>query len=305
MIVTCGESLVDLIPERNGDDVLYRPVLGGSHYTVALGIARLGGASGYLWELSRDELGRRFFASLEGAGVDCSMVRRSERPTPVAVVDDTGPEARYNIADPGRVMHDTELPPLSATARCLSIGSAVLAQEPVGSRIEALARTAPLITIDYNARPPSITDAAAYRARLRRLAALSGVVKASVTDIEVIGEGDGEAYMRELIEAGTSMAILTAAEGGATAYTRRGSAHVPSRCGRLVDTVGAGDSFMAALLYRLQRDDALSRERLAAYDAPALAGLITFAQAAAAFTCGRTGAAMPCRADLDDLVECH
>lgn len=302
MIVTCGEALVDLIPERSGDDVLYRPVLGGSHYTVALGIARLGGASGYLWELSRDELGRRFLAALEAAGVDCSMVRIGERATPVAVVDDSGPEARYTIADPGRVMHDTELPPLPAGTICLSIGSAVLAQEPVGTRIEALARTAPLITIDYNARPPSISDAVAYRARLRRLAALSGVVKASVADIEVIGEGDPDAYMRELIEAGASMAVLTAAEGGATAYTRRGSAHVPSRCGRLVDTVGAGDSFMAALLFRLQSDQALTRERLSAYDPAGLADLLTFAQAAAAYTCARTGAVMPTREDIGVMV---
>ncbi len=305
MIVTCGEALVDLIPERTGDEVLYRPVLGGSHYTVALGIARLGGASGYLWELSRDELGRRFLATLRGAGVDCGAVRIGERATPVAVVDDSGPEARYNIADPDRVMHDTALPPLPAGTRCLSIGSAVLAHEPVGSRIEALARTAPLITIDYNARPPSITDAAEYRARLRRLAALSGVVKASVTDIEVIGEGEAEAYMQQLVQAGASMAVLTAAQNGATAYTRHGSAHVASQCSRLVDTVGAGDSFMAALLFRLQRDGALSRERLGGYDSGALADLMTFAQTASAYTCARTGAAMPTHADLDGAPLCY
>ena len=123
-----------------------------------------------------------------------------------------------------------------------------------------------------------------------------------VADIEVIGEGDPDAYMRQLIEAGASMAVLTAAEGGATAYTRRGSAHVPSRCGRLVDTVGAGDSFMAALLFRLQSDQALSRERLSAYEPAGLVDLLTFAQAAAAYTCARTGAVMPTREDIGVMV---
>jgi len=305
LIVTCGEALVDLIPERRHGEVLYRPVLGGSLYTVALGIARLGGLSGYLWELSHDELGRRFMGSLVEAGVDTSAVRVSERATPVAVVDDTGPEPRYNIADPDRVMFETALAPLPSATTCLQIGSATLAHEPVGSTIEALALTAPLITIDYNARPPSITDPARYRARLRRLAALSGVVKASVADIALIGEGDAEDYMRRLVEDGAAMAVLTAAADGAMAFTRAGSARVASPCAALVDPVGAGDSFMAALLYRLQRDDALSKTRLNGYAEDDLADLIAFAQSAAAFTCARKGAAMPSQGDLAGGMECH
>lgn len=305
MIVTCGEALVDLIPERHHDEVLYRPVLGGSLYTVALGIARLGGRSGYLWELSRDALGQRFLGSLTAAGVDVSAVRVSERATPVAVVDDSGPEPRYNIADPDRVMFETALAPLPAATACLQIGSATLAHEPVGSAIEALAVTAPLITIDYNARPPSIKSPAAYRARLRRLAALSGVVKASVADIELIGEGDPEEYMRELVATGAAMAVLTAAADGAMAFTRHGSVHVASPCAAMVDPVGAGDSFMAALLFRLQRDGALSRHGLRGYGKDDLANLLRFAQTAAAYTCARKGAEMPTQGDLAGGVECH
>ncbi len=298
MIVACGELLVDLMPEGEGDDIVYRPVLGGSHYTVALGIARLGGRAGYLWELSHDTLGQRFHASLCAAGVDCSAVRRASRATPTAIVDKSGPEPRYNIADPDRVMHDTPLPPLPAGAACLHIGSAVLAQDPVGGYIEAAARTAPLVSLDINARPPSITDREAYCGRLRRIAALSGVVKASVADIEVIGEGDAESYMTARVNEGASIAILTMAEGGALAITARERVWRQSRATVVRDPVGAGDAFMAALLFRLQSMGALSREAIADLGEGTIADLLDFAQTAAAFTCGRSGAVMPTAGDL-------
>lgn len=305
MIVTCGEALVDLIPEPDGEELLYRAVLGGSLYTVALGIARLGGRSGYLWELSRDTLGRRFASALEAAGVDAAAVRLGERATPVAVVDRSGPEPRYNIADPDRVMFEMELAAVPPNTECLQIGSAVLAHEPVGTAIEALAATVPFVSIDFNARPPSITDRAAYRARLRRLAARAGVVKASVADIALIGEGDPHAYMRQAVEAGAALGVLTAAGEGAYAFTRAGEAHVASLCTAVVDPVGAGDSFMAAMLYRLQRDEALSKARLCGYDAGQLTTLLRFAQTAAAFTCARRGAVMPTQGELVGDLACH
>ena len=210
----------------------------------------------------------------------------------------SGEEPRYNIADPDGVMLDTVPGILPAGAAALHIGSAVLARDPVGAAIEAVARTAPLVTIDYNARAPSIVDAVAYRARLRRIAALSGVVKASVADIALIGEGEPEAYMAELIEAGAAMTVLTAGSAGAQIRTASASAEAPSLAPGVVDPVGAGDSFMAALLYRLQRDRTLSKDALRQYDAAGLADLLEYAQAAAAFTCAHKGAVMPTAGEL-------
>ena len=286
------------MPEGQGEDIVYRPVLGGSHFTVAVGIARLGGHAGYLWDLSRDTLGQRFYASLGAAGVDCSAVSRSDRATPTAIVDMSGPEPRYNIADPDRVMTDTLLPVLPAGAVCLHIGSAVLAQDPVGGRIEAAARAAPLVSLDINARPPSISDRAAYCGRLRKIAAFSGIVKASVADIEVIGEGDAETYMKARVDEGAAIAILTMAEGGAIAMTRQHRVWRQSRATEVLDPVGAGDAFMAALLFRLQETDTLTRDAISALGKEAIANLLDFAQVAAAFTCARKGAVMPTAEEL-------
>ena len=299
MIVACGEALVDLMPETVAGETLYRPVLGGSLYNVAVGVARLGGRSAYLWELSSDSLGQSFLARLRSEGVDATPVRIAGRATPVAIVDLTGPEPRYNIADPDHVMIDTALPPLPAGTTCLVIGSAVLARDPVAAAIEALARTAPLVAIDFNVRTPAITDLAGYRARLARLSRAAGIVKASTADLALLGEADPRAYMQRMVAEGAAMAVLTAGAEGAEAWTRSAHAVAPTRAVRVVDPVGAGDAFMAGLLAALAAADGLSHTRIRGLESAALGVLLDAAQAVAAVTCGRKGAVMPTSAELD------
>jgi fructokinase len=293
VIVTCGEALVDLVPETIDGDTLFRPVPGGSLYNVAIGVARLGGRAGYVWELSADSLGRNLREALDREGVDVTAVRTGDRATPVAVVDLTGEEARYSIADPGGVMHDTPLPALPRAAQCLVVGSAVLAREPVGSAIEALAATAPLLAIDYNVRPPAIVDLAAYKARLVRLSAAGGLVKASLADLDHLGERDAEGFMAGLAREGAALSVLTLGQGGAAAWTRAGAARVPAAAAAVVDTVGAGDAFMAGLLARLQGEGRLCASAMRGLGSDELAELLRHAQAVAAVTCGRRGAVMP------------
>ncbi|WP_170135055.1 PfkB family carbohydrate kinase [Acuticoccus kandeliae] len=298
MIVTCGEALVDLMPERMDGTILYRPVLGGSLYNVALGIARLGGQAGYLWELSNDSLGQDLLRALAVENVVTAAVRLTDRATPVAVVDLSGEEPRYNIADPDRVMNEMAPPAVPNGATCLVIGSAVLSREPVAHAIEALAATAPLVAIDYNVRPPSIHDLAGYRARLLRLSRRAGIAKASLADLEILGEKDPVAYMRDLVGSGAGLAVLTAGKDGAFAWTAAGESHVPARLGPIVDAVGAGDAFMCGLLAMLQKDGSLSYERLRHLDGETLKDLLAYAQSVAAVTCRSKGAVMPRAADI-------
>jgi len=302
VIVTCGEALVDLVPETVDGHMLFRPVPGGSLYTVAVGIARLGGGAGYLWELSSDSLGRGLLDGLSREGVDVSAVRIGGRATPVAVVDLSEAEARYAIADPDGLMHDTAILPLPPAAECLVVGSAVLAREPVGSAIEALSAAAPLLAIDYNVRLPSITDLTAYRARLERLSGAGGIVKASLADLRNVGEEDPEGFMARLGQGPAALAVLTLGEEGAVAWTTAGSARVPAPSASIVDTVGAGDAFMAGLLARLQANRRLSPAGLRALSPAQLRDLLAHAQAAAAVTCGRRGAVMPTLQDLPDVA---
>lgn len=301
MIVSCGEALVDLMPDRVDGALVYRPVLGGSPYNVAVGVARLGGRAAYLWEVSTDTLGEAFAARLAAHGVDCTAVRRAGRATPVAIVDLSGTEPRYNIADPDRVMHDTALPDLPAGTAVLAIGSAVLAQEPVAAAIEALAARAPLVAIDYNVRLPSISDLAAYRARLERISRRAGIVKVSEADLSMIGVDDAPAYLARMLAGGASLAVLTRGGDGVAAWTGGGTAVTrPALAVEVVDAVGAGDAFMAGLLASLQSRNVMTADALRTLDEPGLTNVIDEAQRVAATACTKQGAVMPDIAEVGD-----
>jgi fructokinase len=100
---------------------------------------------------------------------------------------------------------------------------------------------------------------------------------------------------------GAALAVLTRGADGATAWSRDGHAEAPSRATGIVDTVGAGDAFMAGLLAWLQARGRLARGSLGRLDADDLPALLGAAQDAAAATCRQRGAVMPFAADLDGI----
>lgn len=294
MIVACGEALVDLMPETVDGETLYRPVLGGSLFNVAMGIARLGGRAGYLWELSTDAFGCALADALSGAGVNVTAVDRGNRMTPVAVVDMSGPEPAYNIADGDEVMRRMNFQSIPPGTELLHIGSAVLARDPMASAIEAVAYTAPLISIDYNVRPPSIEDLDSYRARLVRISGRAGLVKASSADLDILGIEDYEAFVRDILTSGAGLVVVTLGPDGASAWSAAGaSAHAPSQVTKLVDPVGAGDAFMAGLLTHLQHGDLLAHDALVGLRPDDLHAALQAAQRSAAAVCATKGALMP------------
>lgn len=303
MIVACGEAIVDLLPEEVDGALMYRPVLGGSLYNVAVGIAQLGGASGYLWELSSDDLGKRLLDNLRTVGVNTDGVRVADRPSVIAVVDLSKDEPTYAIADPGGLMRNTVPPSIPAGTTCIHIGSAVLAQRPVADHILAAAAAAPLVSVDFNVRPPSVDDWAAYRDFLIDVARKADIVKASTADLEALGIADPVMFMKARLDEGAALAVMTAAENGAHAFTKSGEAFAPTRATHLVDTVGAGDAFMCGCLAHLQNEKGLTRPILEGLGDDDLLAMLAHGQKAAAVVCSRRGAAMPTVADLAAVAE--
>ena len=306
VIVTCGEAIVDLVPDRDAAGApIFRPVLGGSLFNVALGVGRLGGRAGFLWEVSTDQFGAPFLAALREAGVDLSLTRVTDRPSAVAVVDLSGPEPRYSIADPGRIMSTFEpgdVREVVDRSDCFHTGSAILALEPLGSRLEALCRAIAdrmVVSIDFNVRPPSVSDREAYRARLARLERTAAILKASDVDLEFLhGDVGPDVHLDRWLASGAALGIVTLGDAGAVAATPAGRVHVPARPVAVRDTVGAGDAFMAGLLAALQRRGPLSRDGLTALDAHALSQILAYATDVAAACCRHQGCHMPWPADL-------
>lgn len=304
MIVVCGEALIDLFAgEPAADGFPCRAVAGGSPFNVSIGLARLGRAAAFLGGLSTDPFGRFLRGRLAAEGVRLDLaVDRPERTTLGVVSTDAAGHPAYAFYGEGaadRAIGPSEMPAdLGPDVTGLTIGSFSLAVEPVASGLEGLVRREAgrrAISLDPNLRPHVIGDVALWRPRFERFVGLSTIVKASDEDIaHLYGPGaDVEGVAADWLAKGPALVLVTRGGAGATAWHRSGRIDRPAAPVRVVDTVGAGDSFHAALLANLEARGSLSPDGVAALTATALSEALAAAVTASGITCGRRGADPP------------
>ena len=305
MILISGEALVDLIPDRARENA-YDAVLGGSPYNVAIGLGRLSAPTAFVSRLSQDPNGQGLAAALKAEGVDLSHVAVDARPTPLAFVmrgtAQTG--SRYSFyldatAFDGRWPFPPTWP---AGATHLHVGSiaAVEARHASGV-IDALrmAKTFATTSFDPNIRPMVTPDRESVLEQVERQVALASIVKASDEDLEWLYPGrDPEESIAHWATLGPLFAVATRGAKGAVAFLKGERLLAPAPKVDVVDTVGAGDSFMSALLAAMHEDGALGAGAPAP-DSPRLAKWLKFAANASAITCGRKGSNPPTRADVE------
>jgi fructokinase len=306
MIVVGGEALVDLVEE----DSLLRPVPGGGPFNTAIALGRLGVPVAYFGALSHDDYGCLLSRLLLDAGVDMSLVHWSDAPTPLAVVHRTDDGANtYTFYLAGTSL--TDLPPDAALALpedvlAIHVGTLGLALDPPAAAYEALLEREArrrTIVLDPNVRPSVFGDAASYRVRFERLAGLANLVKLSEDDASWIYPGlEPKDILERILALGPRLVVITMGAGGAVAASADGHTQVPAVPVTVVDTVGAGDSFGAALLAALDDHDALDLERARPLDDALLEEAVAFAVTASAITCTRTGAVPPSRAEIDAWI---
>ncbi|HEX6119519.1 MAG TPA: carbohydrate kinase [Dongiaceae bacterium] len=310
MILTCGDALFDLFakPGTSDSGLALDARVGGSPLNVGVALSRLGQPSALLAKVSTDPFGRRLLAHLRSEGVDTSLVVRTSAPTTLAVValDDKGVPAYsfYILGTADRSLEQAELPAkLPDAIRVIHIGSYSTALEPTASSLEALVRrerSRRFISYDPNVRPSIVPDPELWRRRVAAFTAQAHLVKASVEDISFLYPGaSADGVLTDWLARGASIAVATMGEVGAMAVTRHGvAARAGSLAAKVVDTVGAGDTFQAALLTWLAEHGRLSSDGIANLSADDLGALLRFAARAAAITCSRRGADMPRRAEL-------
>ena len=131
------------------------------------------------------------------------------------------------------------------------------------------------------------------------MVSLSHFVKVSDEDLGLLYPGETpEQVAARWLGVGVSLVTVTRGGHGASSWTRRVKVDVPSVPVKVVDTVGAGDTFQAALLTWLDENDKLSATAMASLDASALRAMLKFASKASSITCSRRGADMPRRNEL-------
>jgi fructokinase len=306
VIVVCGEALVDLVDDHG----LLSAVPGGGPFNTAIALGRLGIPVAYLGTLSHDAYGSLLARLLTEAGVDMSLVRWSEAPTPLAVVHrQSDGENAYTFYLTGTSL--TDLPPeavpaLPDQAWAIHVGTLALAIDPPAAAFEALLdREARRRTIvfDPNVRPAVFGDQVSYRDRFERLATFADVIKLSEHDAAWIYPELGRADILErVLGLGPRLVAITMGTLGAVAASREGHARVPAVPITVVDTVGAGDIFGAALLAALVERDALEPGATRSLDDSLLEEAVEYAVTASAITCTRRGAVPPSRAEIEAWI---
>jgi len=307
MFVVCGEALMDVYTgEATPTGLTLDARIGGSPLNVAQGLARLARPVAYLAGLSTDAFGERLLASLVAEGVDTSLVLRSDAPSTLSVISlDASGVPRYAFHGNGaadRQLTPANLPALPEATRVLQFGSYALAVEPIGATLRALAareRNQRLIAYDPNVRLNVDPDIAHWQQVVEQMVAVSHLVKVSDEDLGLLFPSETpEQVAARWLAQGASLVAVTRGSHGASAWTRGAHAEVLTPKVKVIDTVGAGDTFQAALLTWLDEHGALTPEALAGLDANAMGALLDFAARAAAITCSRRGADMPRRSEL-------
>jgi fructokinase len=311
MILVAGEALIDMLPLERDGLALFRPVPGGSPFNVALALGRLGIPVRFLCPLSRDAFGDLLGRTLRDSGVDVSLCPLTDALSTLGFVtlDPIHRSARYAFyteATAGCLLEAGQTPvPLPPAVTCVHLGSFSLAVEPFGSAAERLAdatRGRCLLSLDPNIRPFLVRDRGRYVARLERLAGLADLMKLSAEDLEWWQPGVAAAEVaRERVARGVKLCVVTHGGEGAEAWSRRSHVRVEAPAVQVVDTVGAGDTFQAALLAWLHRKGNLQAAALADLGEADLREMLHCATRAAAITCGRAGCNPPWAREFWDL----
>ena len=307
MILCCGDALIDFVPVKaaDGRDAV-RPAVGGSCLNIAVGVARLGAKAGFVGGISIDMFGRMIAEHAAASGVDLRHAMRCERQTTLAFVRIVAGESQYAFYDEGTVSANWKYRrgsiPFDAID-AIHIGSTTLVHERGAAEAHGLitdAKSTTTISFDPNCRPNLIHDRQAYRARMGAFAAGADIVRMSDVDFDYLyGGADFAVVAASLLEQGSSLVVVTRGTNGALAWHQEvGSIQVDAPSVDVVDTIGAGDSFHAALLFALREQDCIERSKLRAIGSAELQRAVSFACKCAAITCTRAGADPPRRSEV-------
>ena len=308
MITIGGENLIDYVQTEVKDDLpVYTAIPGGSCYNVAIAAARQGQSVSYVTPISTDSLGNVLAQRLIDDGIQLATPR-TDAPTSLAVVSVNNGQPSYQFyrsetAD-RQITPDTLDAAISDQTRVFHIGSLALIEGADADlwehRFATLAANDVITSLDPNARPVVVKDKDQYVARLLRVMKHVRVLKLSDEDLEYLAPDQPLMEAFEQICSETQAAIIILTKGADGAVVRCGSAQfdvAAAQADPLVDTVGAGDTFMGTLLVEISKTG-LSASKLGSIAKDELARIVTRAAKAAALNCQSAGCNPPYEQDL-------
>jgi fructokinase len=312
MYLVCGEALFDFFSEDDASGlaskVNFKAIAGGSPFNVAVGLRRLGVDSALFAGLSTDYLGRRLQQVLQEEGVRADYLVDFAAPTTLAMVAvGANGSPHYSFRGEGcadRQLRLEHLPELGPQVRGLHIGSFSLVVQPIADTLLALVGRESgkrLISLDPNVRLNPEPNIDLWRSRIAELVELADLIKVSDEDLSLLyPEQDPQRVIESWLTHRCQLVFLTRGGEGATVFSRaHGSWSVPACSVTIADTVGAGDTFQAALITWLTEQQLDSVDGVQRLSREQIDAMLKFAVQAAALTCSKTGPDLPYRHQLE------
>ncbi len=317
MILVIGEALIDLIGKADSNGA-YQAVVGGANANVALALARRGEPQKFLGRISNDGFGQIIRHRLVSNGVDLSLSIQAKEQTSLAVATiGSGGSASYSFYLNGTAdwaWTNEDLPTGAEVnalgAKCIQYGCLTMAVAPGSQVVSAWLEGLSGLTRshDLNIRSALGFERESELERVLAINNYSDIIKASDADLwwlfDLADGSDIDEIAHSWSEGGR-LVVITRGGDGASLYRNGKRIDVTAPKISLIDTVGAGDTFMANLLGELLIRDALgdsSRERLAALDESELIAAAHFAAVAAGLVCERQGCEPPTKAEVQALI---
>lgn len=302
MILCCGEALIDMVPSTSVDgDACFVPKAGGAVFNTAIALGRLGSDVGLFSGVSDDLFGRLLRDELTASQVQTHRLMTRAAPSSLAFVELTKGQASYtfytdNAADTS--LTDADVSADLSGVKAMFFGGISLCTDPTASTLQALMRakaTDCITMIDPNIRPAFISDEASYRARLWDMIGLCDILKISDEDLNwlVPDAGDVAAQLAELTQ-DDKLVFVTKGADGAGAYI--GATKIAVAAAKpvdVVDTIGAGDTFNAAILRVFEQKNAFGKSSGLSFDTRIVQVALDLAVASSAITVSRKGANPP------------
>ncbi len=304
MITVVGEALVDVVVRPDSDEPTVHP--GGSPANVAVALSRLGQPTALVTQIGADSDGAVLHEHLGRNGVEVVLAGPTNVPTSRALAHlDASGAATYDF----ELSWDVRGLRLADGSGALHVGSLGLVLEPGAHEVLHLVETVSrlgdvVVSYDPNFRSSVTSDHGQAAATAERIARAVHIMKLSDEDLAFLYPSTTpDQFARHLFraESGRSqLLVVTRGAQGAMVATRTSSLSFAAVPVQVVDTVGAGDAFMAALLAGLAEVRVLSPHGLAMSSAhpDVLYRVVGQAMAAAALTCARAGADPPTREEL-------
>jgi fructokinase len=306
MILCCGEALIDMLPRITTEgEAAFAPYVGGAVFNSAIALGRLGAPAGFFSGLSSDLFGGQFREALGASKVSSTYAHTSPRPTTLAFVRLTNGQATYTFYDEntaGRMLTIEDLPKLGSEIEAMLFGAISLISEPAGSAYEEFMRRehqSRVMMLDPNIRPNFIPDKAKHLRRIREMMAMADIVKLSDEDLKWFDEaGSHDDVVRNWLDRGPKLIVVTHGGEGAVGYSKAHQVTVMPQKVKVVDTVGAGDTFNAGILASLHEQGLLTKAAIGDLSEDAIRKALELGSRAAAVTVSRAGANPPWRHEI-------